>query len=59
MDPAICNDIGGCWNEIVPPRPESAYEILVDKTTFTVYPEVPEFTVDRETLYEWGSLKRN
>ena len=58
MDPAICIAIGGCTPEVTPPRPESAYELVVEGTTFTVYPEVPEYTIDMETLYAWGELKR-
>jgi len=58
MDPAICEGMGGCYDVIPAPRPESAYEIVVDGTTYTVYPDVPEYTVSLDTLYSWGELKQ-
>ncbi len=58
MDPAICADVGGCWDDTPAYVPPSAYEVVVDDMTFTIIPDVPEYTVDRETLYSWGELKR-
>lgn len=58
MDPAICDDLGGCYDTIPVPRPESAYEIVIDGHTYTVHPDIPEYTVSLETLYSWGELER-
>jgi hypothetical protein len=53
-----CVQDGGCAVHPALPPPSSAYEVVVEQTTFTVWPDVPEFTVNLETLYQWGDLKR-